>query len=260
MICPKCKKELFIENNTYKCQNNHSYDISKEGYVNLLLSRTDAGDSKDLVNGRINFLNKGYYEPLQSFLGEIIDKFAQNRAIKLLDMGCGTGYYTQSLYKYGQVFGLDISKNAIKYASKHDKNTTYLVASNKSAPFDDKYFDILIHIFSPIFEKEDYRLLKNDGIIILVEPGPKHLIELKNILYENPYLNDEKKHSYSTLKIINKFSLSYSKEIDGLDIKNLVMMTPYFYTTKKDSLEMLKTDKNIVLSIDFLITVFQCSF
>ena len=260
MICPKCKKELFRDNNTYKCVNNHTYDIAKEGYVNLLLSRTASGDGKDLVNGRINFLNQGYYEPLRHDLEQIIADFCKNRVIKLLDMGCGTGYYTQILPKFGESYGLDISKEAIKYASKHDKNTTYIVASNKSAPFSDKYFDVLVHIFSPIFENEDFRLLKNEGILILVEPGPKHLIELKELLYENPYLNEEKSHSYPSLKMANQFSLTYTKEINDLDIKNLIMMTPYFYTTKKEILEAFKIDKNIVLTIDFLITIFKTDF
>ena len=182
MLCPKCKKELIKVENSYKCANNHSFDISKEGYVNLLLSRTDAGDSKELVNGRIAFLNTDIYDPLRQCLEQIIADFGQNKEIKLLDMGCGTGYYTKKFSEYGTTYGLDISKEAIKYAAKHDKNTTYLVASNKSAPFPSNYFDVLVHIFSPTFDNEDYRLLKKGGIMVNVEGGPKHLIELKNLL------------------------------------------------------------------------------
>ena len=260
MICPVCKNELIIENKCYKCNNGHSYDIAKEGYINLLLNRTMAGDDKTLVNGRINFLKQGYYEPLKQFLENLLADFSPEKSQKLLDMGCGTGYYTQGFANYCQTFGLDISKNAIKYASKHDKNTTYIIASNKSVPFLDNYFDILVHIFSPFFENEDNRLLKNDGLLILVEPGPKHLIELKNILYKKPYLNEEKSHSYKTFKEINHFSLTYSKEINNIDINNLVMMTPYFYTTKKDVISSLKIDKNIILTIDFSITIFKPNF
>ena len=257
MLCPKCKKELIKVENSYKCANNHSFDISKEGYVNLLLSRTDAGDSKELVNGRIAFLNTDIYDPLRQCLEQIIADFGQNKEIKLLDMGCGTGYYTKKFSEYGTTYGLDISKEAIKYAAKHDKNTTYLVASNKSAPFPSNYFDVLVHIFSPIFENEDYRLLKKGGIMVNVEGGPKHLIELKSLLYKNPYLNEEKSHSYSSLKVIEKKNIQYTHEINNFDIHNLVMMTPYFYTTKKEDLEALKIDKNIVLTIDFLVTIFE---
>ena len=257
MLCPKCNKELIKVDRSYKCPNNHSYDIAKEGYVNLLLSRTNAGDSKELVNGRISFLNTDVYDPLRQCLAQIIADFKQNKEIKLLDMGCGTGYYTKKFSEYGDTYGLDISKDAVKYASKHDKNTTYLVASSKSAPFPSEYFDVLVHIFSPIFENEDSRLLKNEGIMINVEGGPKHLIELKNLLYKNPYLNEEKSHSYSSLKVIEKKNIQYTREINNFDIHNLVMMTPYFYTTKKEDLEALNIDKNMNLTIDFLVTIFK---
>ena len=260
MLCPKCNKVLFRVYNTYKCPNNHSYDIAKEGYVNLLLSRTASGDDKDLVNGRIEFLNTGFYEPLQSRLEKIITDLSPNNDIKLLDMGCGTGYYTSAFGKIATTFGLDISKEAIKYAAKHDKNSTYLVASNKNAPFESHTFDFLVHIFSPIFENEDIRLLKNGGFLILVEAGPKHLIELKNLLYENTYFNEEKSHIFPTLKIVEKFSLKYSKEIDQTALKNLVKMTPYFYTTKKENFSALNVDKKILLTIDFSVSIFKAVF
>ena len=257
MLCPKCNQTLFLDNNTYKCPNNHSYDIAKEGYVNLLLSRTASGDDKDLVKGRIEFLNKGFYEPLQSRLEKIILDLSNNNHVKLLDMGCGTGYYTSKFSTIAETFGLDISKEAIKYASKHDKKTTYLVASNKTTPFEGHTFDFLVHIFSPFFENEDYRLIKNKGFLILVEPGEKHLIELKNLLYENPYFNSEKSHNFQAFKIYDKFCLTYTKEIDNFDIISLVKMTPYFYTTKKDKIEALKEVQKISLTIDFKVSILR---
>ena len=260
MLCPKCNKELIKVDNTYKCQNNHSYDIAKEGYVNLLLSRTSSGDDKELVNGRIQFLNTGFYHPLKSFLEKIIVDFSNKRDITLLDMGCGTGYYTSNFGDFATTFGLDISKEAVKYAAKHDKNTTYLVASSKSAPFESHTFDFLVHIFSPFFEKEDFRLLKNDGFLILVEAGPKHLIELKNLLYENPYFNDEKSHNFESFENVDSFCLTYTKEIDSFGLMNLVKMTPYFYTTKKENFKALEGDKKILLTVDFLVSIFKPVF
>ena len=257
MICPKCKNELIKCENTYKCVNNHSYDIAKEGYINLLLSRTSSGDSKELVNGRIMFLNNGYYEPLRARLETIIGDLCPKKRIKLLDLGCGTGYYTSAFTKFGTIYGLDISKDAIKYAAKHDKNSTYLVASNKSVPFDNNFFDVLVHIFSPIFENEDARIINDDGFLITVEAGQNHLIELKNLLYKNPYLNEEKCHSYQNFDEMSKESLFFKVKIDNENLHNLVGMTPYFYTTNKDDLDHLKIEKTIELSIDFLITIFK---
>ena len=95
LICPKCKLKLTKDHNNnnhfFRCPNNHCFDISKEGYVNLLLSKTDAGDNKDLIKARVEFLNKGYYFNLVEKLQDIIKQLNINT---LLDAGCGTGYYT----------------------------------------------------------------------------------------------------------------------------------------------------------------------
>ena len=61
MICPNCKQKLQKIDNSYKCINNHSFDISKQGYVNLLLNTSNSGDNKEMINARSIFLQKGYY-------------------------------------------------------------------------------------------------------------------------------------------------------------------------------------------------------
>ena len=52
-ICPICKSKLNIDGKTYRCENNHSFDIAKQGYVNLLpvnkKHSDNPGDSKDMV-------------------------------------------------------------------------------------------------------------------------------------------------------------------------------------------------------------------
>ena len=51
LACPKCHKPIIQVNNSYKCENNHCYDIAKSKYLNLLLNPDKAtnnpGDSKE---------------------------------------------------------------------------------------------------------------------------------------------------------------------------------------------------------------------
>lgn len=256
MRCPLCKNELYKSENSYKCTNNHSFDIAKEGYINLLLNHPNAGDNDKLVKGRINFLNKDYYLPLEESLERIIDDLKGNLSLKLLDLGCGTGYYTSKFASKYECYGVDISKDAVKYAAKHDKNTQYIVASNNNIPLNDDFCDIITHIFSPVFDFEDERVLKKDGYLIVVDPGEKHLIELKKLLYKNPYFNEENTHSYKNFKIINEIKLTYKIKINDIDAHNLIMMTPYFYKTKTDDILSLKIDDEMQLTIDFKISVF----
>ena len=64
LICPNCLNKLNKVNNTYKCSSKHSFDISKEGYINLLLNKSKAGDNQEMIKARKEFLEKGYFNPL----------------------------------------------------------------------------------------------------------------------------------------------------------------------------------------------------
>lgn len=260
MLCPKCFKQLHYENHCYKCVNNHSYDISKEGYVNLLLSKTNSGDNLDLVRGRINFLNRDFYFPLVKEIINILkDKF-KDQLFKLCDCGCGIGYYSKHLkeaLKNLDLTGVDISKDAIKYCAKNDKNSLYIVASNQKIPFEDSYFDCLLHIFSPIFLDEVKRLLNDRGILILVAPGVKHLYELKEMLYTNPYYNKIDNLILNDFSKVLEKNLEYKIDVTLDDFLNLIKMTPYFYKTKKSDIENINFKGTISITVEFIISVFS---
>ena len=77
-ICPVCFKKInkevtLIKNEkSYTCLNNHSFDISKEGYINLLQINANNGDNETLIKAREQFLNKDYYKPLKDKLISIL--------------------------------------------------------------------------------------------------------------------------------------------------------------------------------------------
>jgi len=77
-ICPVCSSPLTLAAGAYSCGNRHSYDISKEGYVNLLLANQkqsrDPGDSKEMLDARKSFLNRGYYKSLARAVTSLIIK------------------------------------------------------------------------------------------------------------------------------------------------------------------------------------------
>ena len=71
LICPVCGMPLSKEDRTLRCENRHSFDIAKEGYVNLLRSGKSGdliGDDKTSARCRRDFLNKGYYTLLKDAL------------------------------------------------------------------------------------------------------------------------------------------------------------------------------------------------
>lgn len=254
MICPKCKEVLYLNNKSYYCKNNHCYDISKTGYVNLLLSKTSCGDEIKPVLSRQSFLNKGYYKPLVNEIEKILHP---KNITTVLDCGCGVGYYSQHLSNYFDINGIDISKHAVNEASKHDKKSTYIVCSSIDIPIENEYFDAVYVIFAPLFDESIYRLLKENGMLIVVRPDKRHLYEIKEILYDNPYLNDIDFECPKDFILEDNYSLSYLINVDNTSLNELVNMTPYTYKTSKDALSKLNSITSLDVTVDFNISIYK---
>lgn len=250
LICPVCKEKLNKQDHSLKCPNNHSFDFAKEGYVNLLLgskSGDKKGDSKESARARHQFLNKNYYAALKTAMMNRMNG-------TVLDICCGEGYYDD--YD-GTLYGFDISKEMIRLAAKRKKNNFYFVGNLASIPIEDSSIDTALHLFAPFHEKEFSRVLKENGVLYSVIPGENHLFELKKILYDEPYKNDEKTPETQALNLVSKTKVSDKIEIGREDLKELFAMTPYFYhTSESDKAKLEKVDK-IKLTIEFVILEYR---
>lgn len=92
--CPACCHRLIKNIDIYCCQNQHSYDIAKDGYVNLHLVQhkhsKSPGDSDEAVLARRRFLSEGFYAPLKNDVAQIIANLNHaKQGLLALDIGCG---------------------------------------------------------------------------------------------------------------------------------------------------------------------------
>ena len=252
ILCPKCKSILFKQENTYKCINNHSYDIAKEGYLNLNMHKSqNTGDNQQMIKARTNFLNKGYYDFLKEKVNTLLDE-----KDSLIDLACGEGYYT-SYFKCNDKIGIDLSKTGLKHASKNDKKTIYLLNSIFHNPLEDKCADKIITIFAPIAKEEILRLLKDDGSFILVKPDINHLYELKKVIYDNPYLNEVENIEIEGMYISDSIHIDSKVLVEKEDLNNLFMMTPYYNTSSIDDKEKLNVIDSLEVTFSFVIDVYK---
>ena len=124
LYCPHCKKELNQIDNAFKCINNHSYDISKKGFVNLILANQhhsdNSGDEKGMILSRVRFLNTGKYNLLRDLITDTIkENLTLGKENVVCDLGCGEGYYTTYFHNELKekcnlsTYGVDLSKQAI---------------------------------------------------------------------------------------------------------------------------------------------------
>ena len=76
--CPLCKFELTAAAGALVCRNRHSFNLAREGYVNLLRSgrRRPAagGDSAAQVRHRAVFLNAGHLEAVATAIVEQVSR------------------------------------------------------------------------------------------------------------------------------------------------------------------------------------------
>lgn len=259
--CPVCQEK--IEKNsekTYCCQNSHSFDISKKGYVNFLLCNKMRsklpGDNKQMVEARQRFLEKDYYLDFLQALKMLIDAYSPDT---ILDAGCGEGYYTNGIYSSERkIIGVDISKSALQKAAPKNKNITYIAASLFDLPLRDNGIDLLFSLFAPYAGKEFHRVLKKDGIMILGIPGEEHLLELKSVIYETPYKNKVKDYALEGFTFLKSEKIHKKIILENReDILNLFQMTPYFYRTKKEDMDKINALKQFEVTISFELLVYQ---
>lgn len=260
LICPLCNEALINGEKSVKCINNHTFDRAKQGYLNLLpvqhKNSREPGDNLEMVIARRHFLSQEHYAPLAERFATLVQ---QQHPTNWLDVGCGEGYYTQKIAESlpdSQGYALDISRDAIKQACKLNKKIHWLVASMARIPIADQQSDLIATIFSPFNWQEAMRVLSKQGGILRLGPTNEHLIELRELLYEEvrPYQDD--KH---LLQLPNELKLSFTDYLNfkltltkADDRKNLLAMTPHGWRASAEKRQqVIEQDLSITISVRY---------
>jgi Methylase involved in ubiquinone/menaquinone biosynthesis len=200
----------------------------------------------------------GTYAPLAEQISALVAEYAAS-APCILDAGSGSGYYDKVLsetIKDAKIYGVDLSKEAVKLAAKHNKTAFYAVASVYDLPFSDETFDVVLCIFSPHAFSEYRRVLKRGGVLIVAYPDREHLFELKKLLYGDATYENEKQLYTEEFSLSKSCRIKFSADISCGALKTLLRMTPYYYTTEKTALLRVENIYGLSITFDFKIDVF----
>lgn len=267
-ICPICHTPLKQHQPTkgYYCTNKHHFDQAKEGYLNLLPAQhkksKEPGDSRAMMRARRNFLEAEFYQPMAQALTNIIDQhMPENATMRILDVGCGEGYYCRQIEALSEhpdhldLHGIDIAKNAIFAAAKKQQNARFIVASNKSMPYADQYFDLLLRVYAPSSDKEITRLLKPNGLLLTVTPGPRHLWQLKEFIYQEVKEHPVEVALPADFTQIDSQRISYKIKPDQDQRMALLQMTPFAWRANAETQNNIKRANELDIETDFILTL-----
>jgi 23S rRNA (guanine745-N1)-methyltransferase len=181
--CPVCAGDLAGDERVLRCVTGHSFDIARQGYAGLLTGNAHIGtaDTADMVAARAEFLDGGHFAPLAELIAERAAAGAPDEGC-VLDAGAGTGYHLGAVLDRlpGRPgVALDVSKHALRRAAKaHPRIGALTWDVWRPLPVRTGTVGVLLDVFAPRNAAEFHRVLRPDGILLVVTPAARHLQEL----------------------------------------------------------------------------------
>ena len=260
LICPICRLGLEWEGKSCRCGRGHSFDVARQGYVNLLPVQQKRslhpGDTREQVLSRRAFLETGSYGPIV----EAVKTAAAGHSGPILDVGCGEGYYAVRVAEFlgAELTGLDISKEAVRCAAAQYKGHRWVCGTAAHLPIGDKSVGVLMSMFALTMPGEFRRVLKEDGIFIQVLAAQDHLMGLKSIIYPEILLKE--KDSVPTLEgfeLVSSTPVRFEFTAEGAQIGNLLSMTPHFWRISAEGAKRLQATETLTDTASCVVNVYQ---
>lgn len=304
-ICPICQSLLQPAIDSWHCdgslnakQTSHSFDVARQGYVNLLAVQQKKskapGDSQQSIQARQRFLQAGHYQPLQTLICQQIKSLLNNKRedekLNWLDIGCGEGYYTQAIAQVAdgamdKLIAADISKPAVLELAKVTKAaqrlwsqvelgnrgcdssaTIYpLVTSAASLPITAQSITGISSIFSPILPAAFAKVLQSRGYLIIAKPDIGHLASVRAALFDEVREHDSDKFLVELapyFDLLETHHVSTAFSLSTIELADLLTMTPYAYRAqpkKRQALLASAEQQGFMTEARFVLYVLQKS-
>jgi 23S rRNA (guanine745-N1)-methyltransferase len=232
--CPHCTMPLRLRQQDAHCENNHLFDRSRDGYINLvvggrLAATTTSGDTAESLRSRRDFFATGSYEPIASALASALKVTTG----PVLDVGCGEGYYFTHINST-EKYGIDISKKAVQMASKLLPDAHFAVASAFRLPIVDDSCAAVFSVFAPHSFEEYARVLKPGGTWVTVTPGPHHLQQMRP-KRDQSIDEREERRSEPPAQAQHAERIQFELDLSPSAANDLFSMTPLVWQTAADA-------------------------
>lgn len=184
-----CGLPLAREPRRLVCPRDHSYDIARSGYVNLLQPQDRrslaAGDAKDVVQARADLIAAGVGGALIRRVVELAARAVHGGAVAI-DLGCGAGDALAAVADRHPVtgVGIDLSATAADLAARRFPALCWVVANaDRRLPFADESVSLALSLHGRRNAAECARVLGPHGQLIVAVPAADDLVELRTAVH-----------------------------------------------------------------------------
>lgn len=277
-VCPLDGLPLEVIADGAQCSAGHHFDRAREGYLNLLPVQHKAsrqpGDDQAMVAARRRVLDSGVFALLADavfeIVGAMVSPSAESRPLRVVDAGCGEGYYLARLINAARacggrgalsLAGFDISKFAVRAAARRSDAVAWAVASNRQPPFPLASIDVILSLFGfPQWEAFE-GVLARGGCVLLVEAGADHLLELRELIYPQV----ERHHPplpHAAMargwRVRHERTIQYRVDLNTpAEIAALLVMTPHAHRATHQGRAALASLPNLSTTVSAVLRVME---
>ncbi|MBQ6235391.1 MAG: methyltransferase domain-containing protein [Clostridia bacterium] len=250
--CPICGAAFSTTGASLVCQNGHTFDPSRKGYVHFAPNVAPSRYDKELFEARRRILEAGFYDGVIEAIRAAMPK----KPDVVLDAGCGDGTFTKRLQGKTTV-GIDLSKDAIQLAARGGGPILWAVGDLTRLPIADASADVVLNLFSPAHYAEFTRVLKPDGTLLKLVPQQGYLKEIRALmgdrLRKEQYSNEAVvSHLSERFRIADRTRVTYTLPLTREQAGDLIRMTPLTFGAEPDMLDALSLSE-ITIDVEILI-------
>jgi 23S rRNA (guanine745-N1)-methyltransferase len=242
--CTICGDGLTLEDRQVRCGNAHTFDIARQGYLNLAVGSAagGTGDSAAMVHARADFLTGGFYRPIADAIVGATTDVTDTRLV--VDLGGGTGYYLALvLDAVPAAHGvcLDRSTAALRQAARAHPNGAAVGCDVwRGIPLIDASADVVLDVFAPRNADEIRRVLSPTGRLIVVTPTARHLTEIiepLGMLSVDEHKTSRLEAGLTGFTPLSTRTVEYELELDRRSTRDLVLMGPAAWHASAEEIE-----------------------
>ena len=254
--CPHCGGALTVMEGNLRCEKGHSFDLSRQGSVQLLAGRGNGVTyDKALFMARRRMLQLGLFTPAAEAVLPVLTSTGNG---PWLDAGCGEGWITSWLAERMPervALGLDLAPEGIRMAAASwGGDRLWTVGDLARLPLQAGSVSAVLNFLTPAHYGEFYRVLGPEGMLIKVVPGAEHLRQLREAAGVEPASDSQALEFFErNCQVLGSKRVKADLKVAAEDMPAAAAMAPFAQHRREKALEAICRQESLTLTADLTV-------